>query len=164
MANVDEMILVADMHIAQWANDLAIQVLQDILLQNPEYARAYNHLWRIYQNKLDYYEKAKKFYQTWLSIDPNYQSLHINYCYLLLDLSQFDDLIKAANNAFQVPAINQATLWYVIACSYEKQYIYEEAIKNYKKSILNSMDNDKIKYYEDCIARCEKKVELKNSL
>lgn len=160
MNNHDEMLLLSDIYIWQWNNDQAVKLLNDILIENPNYVRAYNHLWRIYDSKLSNYEKAKKYYQTWLSIDPYYASLHINYCYLLLDYNEYDDLEKALNNAFQTPWITTATLYYIYACMYEKQYQYNQAIIKFEKAILESLNNDKIRDYEECISRCNKKQSI----
>lgn len=135
----------------------AFTILNDILLDDPLYGKAHNHLGYIYETKLRDYKKAEEHYKLCLQYSPDYTAVYYNYAILLSTLKNFESLTQLLIKAEQVPGINMSTIANEWAIMYEAQGKLEEAIQQYRKVIAQSFDNKTVDIAMESVARCEKK-------
>jgi tetratricopeptide (TPR) repeat protein len=147
----------ADFCIKEGKLNDAFTILNDILMDDPLYGKAHNHLGYIYETKIRDYKKAEDHYKLCLQYSPEYAAAYYNYAILLSTLKNFDALAELLKKAETVPGINHATIANEWAIMYEAQGKMEEAITHYRKVIAQSFDNKTVDLAMESVARCEKK-------
>jgi len=95
----DEMFFEADQLIAEKQIGKAMQLLYDIINEQPDYGRAHNHLGWIYETKYRDYAKAEEHYRAALAYAPEYPAVYQNYAVLLSTVRKFTDLEKVLEKA-----------------------------------------------------------------
>jgi len=160
MFELEEKLADADIMIQDNALADAFKLLQELLLDAPDYGKAHNHLGWLYETKTKDYEKAAEHYRLALRFSPEYAATYYNYAILLSMLKQYDELEQLLNKALIVTGINLGTIYNEFAIMYEAQGKFEDAIKYYKFFIQNSFDNNMIETAANSIKRCERKKEL----
>jgi tetratricopeptide (TPR) repeat protein len=138
----------------------AVNVLNDILAEAPDFGKAHNHLGWIYETKIKDFARAEEHYKLALKFTPDYTASYYNYAILLSTLRRYDELEKLLNAAVKIPGINLATVYNEYAIMKESQGKYDEAINYYKQYVQNSYDNKMIETAADSIARCKRKKEI----
>lgn len=138
----------------------AVQKLEDILTEDPTFGKAYNHLGWFYETKAKDYKKAEKFYKLALEYAPEYLAVYNNYTILLSNLKQFDRLKPFLEQALKVPGIDKANIYNEFGIMCEQQQNFNKAIEYYKKCLLGTLNNDKLKNAQESIKRCETKLNL----
>lgn len=138
----------------------AIQLLNEIIQDDPTFGKAYNHLGWIYDTQFKEYEKAENCYRQAVLYDPNYTAGHMNYIYFLSALGRFDDLKEVLEQAEQVPGMDKASIKFEFGLMYEMKGDLDLAIDYYKKAIIGSIDNAKIQAYKDALERIKLKKEI----
>lgn len=142
----------------------AINVLHNILAENPHFGKAHNHLGWIYETKFKAYADAEKHYLLAMKLSPEYPATYINYVYYLYAVGQYDKIEDHLLVAEKVPGVNKATIINEWGIYYETKQRFEEAIEKYKQYLAMSFDNKGIETAQANIERCKKKIEiLKNN-
>jgi Tfp pilus assembly protein PilF len=161
---LDELFFTADRLIHEGHVAKALEILDSITRQKPDYGKAYNHLAWIYEHKYYHYAKAETLYRTALAYSPEYAPIYSNYANLLLTMRKFSDLEALLEKARHVPGTCFATIYYLYGIMYELQQQYALAIEYFQKAIADSLSDDDLDLYESSIKRCEKKAKLFNSV
>jgi tetratricopeptide (TPR) repeat protein len=138
----------------------AVNFLNDILAEAPDFGKAHNHLGWIYETKIKDYTKAEEHYKLALKFSPEYTATYYNYSILLSTLRRYNELLTLLDKAVNIAGINLATIYNEYAIMYESQGKYDEAIKYYKLYVQNSYDNKMIETAADSITRCKRKKEI----
>jgi len=138
----------------------AASVLEEILLEAPDFGKAHNHFGWLYDAKFKNYAKAEEHYRLALKFAPEYPAAYYNYSYLLSTLRRYDDLERLLDLAIKVPGISYPTLYNDYALMHEIQGHYQDAIHYFKLYIQNSYDSKTIETAAESIRRCERKLEL----
>lgn len=157
---VEEKFQLADRLINEGKISEAARLLEEILLEAPDFGKAHNHMGWLYETKFKNFSKAEEFYQHALRFSPDYTAVYYNYAYLLSTLRKFDELEALLAQAVTVPGINFATIYNEYGLMYEVQGKYDDAIHHFKLSIRNSYDNKNIESAAESIKRCERKTNL----
>jgi Tfp pilus assembly protein PilF len=135
---------------------------RDLLLQaielDPKYGRAYNHLGWLYDVKYKDLAKADEMYKKALELSPEYTPIYGNYSVVLSDLKKYDELVALLEKGLQTPGVDARVMYGEYGRMYEKQEEYEKAIENYTKAMKQSWTDEDMKFNEDAIARCKKKM------
>lgn len=139
-----------------------VELLNQILAREPAYGRAYNHLAWVYEVKYQDLEKAWELYSLALKYAPDYLPVYLNAIVCLSKMERFDDLKALLEKARQVPGINRSRLFGEEAIMYEMQQDYPKAIDTYKQAIALTLSDDDINYYNQCIERCRRKMNILN--
>jgi tetratricopeptide (TPR) repeat protein len=144
--------LIEEKHFAE-----ATKLLEDILVENPEYGKAYNHLGWMFANKFNDSTRAEEFYKKSIFYSPEYPAAYLNLAYLYSDQKKWKDLEDIVNKALPIPGINAANLYNEYAVMQELKGEYDDAIEKYKLAIRNSLIDANIENYKAGIARCNDK-------
>lgn len=147
----------ADQCIKDGKIDNAVNILNEILMDDPLFGKAHNHLGYIYETKMRDYKKAEDHYKLCLQYSPDYNAVYYNYAILLSTVKNYDALSDLLKKAETVPGINHATIANEWAIMLESQGKLDEAIANYRKVITQSFDNKTVDIAMESVARCEKK-------
>jgi len=156
-SHYDEQFLEADKLISDGLIKEALEILSQIINEQPDFGRAHNHLGWIYEQRLKYYDKAEQHYKASIQFSPEYPAGWLNYIYLLTNQRRFDELVKYLEKAMKVRGIYKPYLWNEYASMHELSQNFDSAIHYYNKAIMDTLNKNEIEGYEESIARCEKK-------
>jgi tetratricopeptide (TPR) repeat protein len=140
----------------------ALDTLTQIIGQDAQFGKAYNHLGWIYETKEKDYQKAEECYRLALKYASDYTPVYLNYAILLSTLKRYSELEAHLERSLEVPGINESKIWNERGIMYELQGRYGDAIEAYKKSIQLSLVNEDIERFETSINRCKKKRTIEN--
>jgi len=138
----------------------AMQTLEAILAEAPDYGKAYNHLAWLYDTKYRNLAKAAEYYQKCLLYEPEYAPVYMNYAAVLSMMSKWQELDELLAKALNVPGVDKATVHNEYGIMYELQGRYDEAINSYKEAIRQTLITDNIASYQSSIKRSQTKKEL----
>ncbi|MDP2387020.1 MAG: hypothetical protein Q8M29_11650 [Bacteroidota bacterium] len=152
-----EMLDNADLCIKEGKIEDAFTILNEILMDDPLFGKAHNHLGYLYETKIRDFTKAEEHYKLCVQYAPEYCAVYYNYAILLSTLKKYDELTLLLNKAEQVAGINHSTIANEWAIMLEAQGKLDEAIVNYRKVIAQTFDNKTVDIAMESVARCEKK-------
>ena len=135
-------------------------VLEEIILEDPDYGRAYNHLAWIYWVKFDNYALAEKLFRLAIQFSPEYPAAYLNYTSLLLQLGKYDALEEWLEKAEKVPGVHVSSVAERKAKVYEITGRFMEAIAEYIKAIKHSENEQLIVGLKNDLERCRRKQGL----
>ncbi|MDE5437905.1 hypothetical protein KRE40_00165 [Elizabethkingia meningoseptica] len=150
----------ADELIGQDLNEEAKAVLNNILLEDPKYGKAHNHLGWLLKNKENDAIEAEKHYKLAMDFTPEYGASYLNYAYLLSETKRYDELKDILTRAEAVEDVNKSNLSREWAYYYEDTRQYEKAIDRYKEYALSLYDNTYLEKAKEGIERCKMKMEI----
>lgn len=159
---LNDMFFEADELIKQNRIGEAQKLLEDIIIEDPSYVKAYNHLGWIYETKLKDYAKAEQHYRMAITFDPGYDAVYYNYAIVLSTLKKWNDLDSLLNDALKIPHINLSTIHNEFGIMHEMCGRYDKAIISYKEAVKSSLDLKNVSIYKDSILRCKQKQEIDN--
>lgn len=153
----EELLDSADLLIKEGKINDAINVLNDILSDDPLFGKAHNHLGYVYETKIRDYAKAEEHYKICLKTNPEYAAVYYNAAILFSTLKKFDELKELLTTAENVPGINRATIYNEWAIMYEAEGDLDKAIDYYRKVVTSTFDNKTLDIAMESVRRCEKK-------
>ena len=156
----EEILNIANIDIKNGHYQSAVQKLEDIIIENVEFGKAYNHLGWLYETKFKNYEKAEKYYKQALFYSPEYPAIYTNYAVLLSTLNKYDELKEHLKNALKITGIDKATIYNEYGIMYEQLGNFNEAIKSYKQCALTTLSKDVLTRAKESIERCNIKQSL----
>ncbi|MFZ4785702.1 MAG: hypothetical protein ACOYLH_09505 [Flavobacteriales bacterium] len=157
---LDDLFFEADTLIKEKKITEAISLLEAILVEAPDYGRAYNHLGWIFETQYRDFIKAEDMYKRCIALDPNYTPIYLNTSILLSTLGKYDEQKELLAKALTVPGIDKPGMYNEMAIACEMQGQFDEAIENYKTAIRLSLVDANIDTYMASIERCKKKALL----
>ncbi|TSA51607.1 MAG: hypothetical protein D4R43_00540 [Sphingobacteriales bacterium] len=156
----DELFFEADGQIAQGKISEALTTLEAILLEDPTYGKAYNHMGWIYETKFKDYKKAEEFYKKCYAYTPEYPAIYTNLSILLSTLGKYDELENFIKKGLEVAGTDKAALYNEYAIMFELKGDYLKAIEQFKNAVRFSLSDANVETYSKSIQRCKKKMEV----
>lgn len=157
---LDDLFYEADTKIKERNYADAMQTLEAILAEAPDYGKAYNHLAWLYDTKYRNLSKAAEYYQKCLQYEPEYTPVYLNYASVLSTMNKWNELEDLLSKALGVPGVDKASVYNEYGIMNELRGKYDEAVKNYKEAIRNTLVNTNIDTYQSSVKRCQTKKEL----
>ena len=158
--DLEEKFLKADALIAENKLSEAAKLLENILLDAPDFGKAHNHMGWLFETKFKNLHRAEEHYRLALKFNPDYTAAYYNYAYLLSSLRKFDELEKLLKECISVPGISYATIYNEYGLMREMQGEIDDAIHYFRLHIKNSFDFKSIETASESIKRCERKKQL----
>lgn len=158
--DLEEKFLNADKMISENRLGEAAKLLEEILMEAPDYGKAHNHMGWLFETKFKNLKRAEEHYKMAVKFSPDYSAAYYNYCYLLSTLRKFDVLEELLEHAIRVSGISYATIYNEYGLLREMQGELEDAIHYYKLHIKNSFDLKTIETASESIKRCQRKKQL----
>jgi len=156
----EELLNQANLDIKDGFFDDATKKLEQIISENPNFGKAYNHLGYMYEVKFRDFDKGETLYKLAIEKSPLYTATYYNYAVLLSTLGKYDELKELLDTALTLPGIIKSTIYNEYGIMLEQQGKFDEAIEYYRKCALNSLDNNVIERAKQSIDRCKLKKEI----
>jgi tetratricopeptide (TPR) repeat protein len=141
----------------------ALQLLNEIVSNDPLYARAHHQLGKIYYYDLEDYQTAGYHFKTCMEIEPAFPGNYFHYLHLVVFLNMEKQVALIAEKALITPGVDIAEIYDLLGLSAEKNRHLEKALKAYNKAfemVTEKSDREKI---EDSIKRVTAKMQLNNA-
>ena len=138
----------------------AFEKYETILYEEPGYAPAHNFIGWIYKTQFEDYKRAEKHFNAAIQSDPAYPHPYFHLASVYLDQERIEELKVHLTRCLKVLTLDKAWIYVRYGILEENKGQYNEAIKLYKKAILQTMSNDKIREYQSDIDRCRIKLEV----
>lgn len=136
--DVDVLFAMADLAFSENRIEEAKGLLEEILVIDPQYGRAYNHLGWFYATQVENMEKAEELFSLAMRYSPDYPAGYVNMGRLYLQMRRFDAAISILNRALEVPGVEFATVYDVLSGVYERKGDYREAYRCLKRALAEA--------------------------
>ena len=156
----EELFLEAEADIRNSNFHEAFHKYEDILYEEPSYAPAHNSIGWIFKTQFDNYQKAEIHFNAALRADPDYPHPYFHLATLLLDLERYDELHRHLEKCLTIRTLDKSWVFYRYGMLQEMGGHFLHAIGYYEKALLNTMNNDKVKDYQQDIERCRIKLQV----
>ncbi len=160
LTKLEELLDKANADIKKGSYEEATNKLEQIIDIDPNFGKAYNHLGYLYEVIFKEYEKGETLYKLCLEKSPMYPAVYYNYAVLLSTLGKFKELRELLDTALTIPGVTKATIYNEYAIMNEQEGKLDEAIENYRKCGMNTLNQDVLERAKSSIARCKSKKEL----
>lgn len=138
----------------------AAAMLQEIVADEPEFGRAYNHLGYIYETRFRDNAKAESYYLLGLQHAPDYPALYLNYAILLSSQQRWAELEPFLLRALDCPGINAPKILHEQGMMLEVQGKYQAALTTYQLAIQQSFSEKDIELFKRSVERVEGKSQF----
>ena len=139
----------------------AKELLEEILLIDPGYGRAHNHLGWIYETKIKDFKRAKRHYELAIKFcNGTYPVVYVNFGYLLIEFGDLDEAVKIIEEGLLVPGADKATLFYQKGKIAEHKQNYVQAFRTYQSAQKMNFNKDFHTMLENEIARVQSKMSI----
>jgi len=160
LTRMEELLHQANDDIRDGKFEIAENKLEQILNEDPNFGKAYNHMGYLYEAKFRDYEKGEMLYKLALEKSPMYTATYYNYAVLLSTIRKFDELKELLDTALGIPGIIKATIYNEYGIMYEQLGEFEKAIEYYRKCALDTLDQNVVDRAKQSITRCNSKKDL----
>ena len=157
---LEELYLEAEADIKNNNYSEAFKKYETILYEEPGNGPTLNSLGWLYKTQIEDYVKAESYYKASIKSAPLYPHSYFNYATLLTDMERYDELVKLLTSCLKVATIEKSWVYMKLGFKEELQLNFQGAIDFFEKAILLSLNDEKIKEYQQNIERCRQKVEL----
>jgi tetratricopeptide (TPR) repeat protein len=138
----------------------AVALLEGIILQAPDFGKAYNHLGWVFETKLKDFARAERMYRQCLAFNPAYSPVYLNLSIVLSSLGKYDELEVLLGQAMLIPGIDKAAIHNEFGILNELKQEYNKAIEQFKIAVRFSLSDINVETYLKSIDRCRKKRDL----
>jgi tetratricopeptide (TPR) repeat protein len=135
----------------------ALQLLNEIIADDPLYARAHYQLGKIYYYEIRDYHTAGYHFKTCAELEPEFPDVYYHYLYLLVFLNMEKQVNMVIAKAVSVAGINTAYIYNLEGLHAEKKKEWKTAVESYRKALLDVTS----KYEKDNIEESIERVKAK---
>jgi len=140
----------------------ALQLLNEIIANDPLYARAHYQLGKIYYYEISDYQAAGYHFKSCAELEPQFPDVYYHYLRLLVFLNMEKQFRLVSEKALFVPGVNYASVYNLIGLFAEKKREWADAIEAYRNALLDATCKDEKDNIQESIERVkEKKRQLK---
>jgi tetratricopeptide (TPR) repeat protein len=136
----------------------ALKLFNELLDIEPDYARTYFQLGKIYYYYIQDYQSAGYYFSRCTELEPKFPDVYIPYIQLLVSLNMTNRAKQVTAYALNVPGINAGTIYEQLGLLAEKNLRLEESLENYNKGLLMSICKDETESIGDAIKRVKNKI------
>jgi|26BtaG_2_1085354.scaffolds.fasta_scaffold00147_4 Tfp pilus assembly protein PilF len=159
MQDVENLFLEVSRAIEEHDISAAKEFLDEILLIDPGYGRAHNHLGWIYETKIKDFKKAKRHYELAIKFcKGDYPIVYINYGYLLIEYGQYEEAEKIIKEGLETKGTDKASLFYQYGKIAEHRQDFLLAYQNYQHSFKLNFNKEFQRLIENEIERVKSKM------
>lgn len=136
----------------------SLQLLNEIVANDPLYARAHFQLGKIYYYDLNDYQTAGFHFKTCNELEPNFPDVYFHYLHLLQFLHMDKQFETIRQKAVTVPGVNLASVYLIAGLLAERHKDWAAANSSYRNAFLEVTDKSQKEEIEDSIKRINQKV------
>jgi tetratricopeptide (TPR) repeat protein len=160
--NTEELYLEAEADIRSSNFHEAFKKYEEILYEEPDYAPAHNSMGWIYKTQFENFQKAEIHFKAAISADPLYPHPYFHLASILADLERFEELREFLDRCLGIRTVDKSWVYFRFGMIAELRAQYPEAIDWYKKALMQTMNNEKVKDYQQDMERCTTKMNINN--
>ena len=138
-------------------NKKALRLLNEIIADDPFYAKAHYQLGRLYYYEMQDYQAAGYHFKTCTELAPDFPDAYYHYLHLLVFLNMGRQVQLVKDKALAVPGVNTASIYNLAALYAEKQKDCDTAREVYRLAQMDvtcKVEKDNI---EESIERVKSK-------
>lgn len=133
---------------------------EEILYEEPDYAPAHNSIGWIYKTQFENYQKAELHFKAAIAADSLYPHPYFHLAAILADLERFEELAKFLDRCIGIRTLDKSWVYFRFGMISEMRGQFNVAIDWYKKALMQTMNNEKVKDYQLDIERCTIKMNI----
>jgi len=127
----------------------------EITEKYPADSRGWSGMAEIYFTKIGDIQKSEAFFKKAIETTNTSAKTYLLFSDLLLQLNRFAEMNAIVNQAMEIEGVSKSAGHIKSGLLKESQGKYDEAIEDYRASILASFDADEINMSEKAILRCQ---------
>lgn len=136
--DVDALFAMADEALAENRYEEGKAMLEEILMIDPTYGRAYNHLGWFYMTKIDNAKKAESLFLLAIRHSPDYPAPYLHLGRLYMQLRRHSEAIGTLTRGMGVPGIDLASVYDLMAGVYELRGEYRTSYRYLKRALAET--------------------------
>src|ERR1700712_3788620 len=113
----------------------SLQLLNEILADEPLYYRAHFQIGKLYYYDLNDYNAAGYHFNLCTQLEPNFPDVYDHYINLLVFLNKESLVSKVATQALTIPGVVAADIYEAVALCYENNRKWNQAIVYYTEAL-----------------------------
>ena len=137
----------------------ALRILKDLLEAEPQYARTYFQLGKIYYYEVQDYQSAGYYFKRCTELEPGFPDVYQHYLKLLVFLRMEKQAKQIVDYAVSLPGVNTAVIYHQLGLLEEILQNWELALENYYKALKSAISDEEIENLQQALKRIQLKVE-----
>ena len=131
----------------------ALHLFHEILIEEPEYARAYYQLGSFYYYQFKNYQAAGYYYKKCIALEAEFPDVYEHYLKLCIVLKMNKIIQHIAENALTVPGVCKANIYESLGLYAEEQQNFVQAKEQYKLAVLFADGQSENNLFHDHLKR-----------
>jgi tetratricopeptide (TPR) repeat protein len=148
---------VEEMHYGE--TPLSLKLLNQILAEDPLFARAHYQIAKLYYYDLRDYQTAGYHFKLCTELEPSFPDVYFHYISLLVFLNMTSQVHAVAKKALTVPGVYVSAIYNLMGLCAENNQQWNEALGHYQKGLMLVTSRDKKEEIEENIGRIRFKME-----
>lgn len=136
----------------------ALKLLNEIISNDPLYARAHHQLGMIHYYEIKDYQTAGYHFKTCMDLEPAFPDNYIHYLDLLVFLNMEKLVSAISTKALNTQGIDTAGIYDLLGLFYEKNKQWTKALEAYQKAFMEVTDNKEKSDIELSLQRVRSKM------
>ena len=157
LAEAEKLLFIARQSLSEGKLPQAIDMLNKIVTDFPNFSKAHITLADIYFNKLQDSTTGEEFYKKAIAIADMNTDAFTGYANLMLQQEKYPEALSLLNKAMAIKGAPKDTIYMLLGKLYEMQSLVDDAMNNYKKCITSTLSNSVLEEAELALKRCEVK-------
>jgi tetratricopeptide (TPR) repeat protein len=137
----------------------ALNLLNELIANDPLYGRAHFQLGKIYYYEIKDYQTAGYHFKTCMEIEPLFPDNYFHYLSLVVFLKMEKQVNVIASAALKTSGVNAAAIYELFGLFAEKNKEWNKALKAYRKAYLEATDKDEMESTGAGINRVKLKIQ-----
>ncbi|MBB5394378.1 hypothetical protein [Mucilaginibacter sp. AK015] len=136
----------------------ALNLLNELIANDPFYARAHFQIGKIYYYDLKDYQTAGYHFKTCMEIDPAFSDNYCHYLSLVVFLKMDKHVKHIALAALRTPGVNPSDIHELLGLYAEKNKDWDKALKSYHQAYMEATTKEQLESTEESIGRVKLKM------
>jgi tetratricopeptide (TPR) repeat protein len=136
----------------------ALNLLNELIANDPLYARAHFQLGKIYYYDFKDYQTAGYHFKTCMEIDPLFCDNYFHYLSLVVFLKMDKQVKAVAAAALNIPGVNAASVYELLGLYAEKNKEWNKAMNAYRNAFMEATTKEQLESTEESIDRIKLKM------
>jgi tetratricopeptide (TPR) repeat protein len=136
-----------------------LNLLNEIISNDPLYARAHYQLGIIYYYEIKDYQTAGYHFKTCMELEPSFPDNYKHYLDLLVFLNMEKQVATISIKALNTPGADAAGIYDLLGLFYEKNKQWTKALDAYQKAFMEVTENQEKTDIEQSLKRVRSKMQ-----